>query len=379
MFTFRNGNGAFAFKENTLNENIRYSLRNLGKKLTHVKEDINDDLPLNNLNAPEIFHTQDSTTESLSNLSNRKRSITKYDQDLIGNCTFTETRCRPLTAKRKIEFEPPDDANNPPKTVRIIRASAKSIARRLKASSLKKLALSAPESGFSIASNGSNCQPENYYQSCINDRLLTSNIKPGPVRIKVKRRKKRPESCGMMPAVISSKDRPESFGGILPAISNKDQTESCGRIPPIISNNSKTCDGTLSMQLNYSYTNLLNKFKTENSSSRFTLGGVSEKPSNPDQRKYFHEQTWQNSKDVYEFQEEDDAAILPQPPKIFSLSNKNEVNNEKSKNVDFTPEKYSRKLKLTLKVKKDYVLDLNIDGKVRVLEPQYEVLRLQAD
>lgn len=375
-------------------------------------------MPLHNSNAPESFHSQDSNTELSANPNNRKRSITKYDQDLIGNCTFTETRCRPLTAKRKIEFEPADDANNPPrKTVRIIRASAKSIARRLKANSLKKLALSAAESALTTASNGSNCepensftyrpenssncqpgnsyncqpdnssnyrpenssscrpdnssscQPENNYQSCINDRLLTNNINSGPVKIKVKRRKKRPESCATMPTPFSNKDRPESCVGIAPFVSDKAKTDTCGETPP------KTCDRSLSMQLNYSYTNLLNKFKAENSSSKYTSGGVSE-PSN--QRKYFREQSWQNSKDVYEFEEEDDAAILPQPPKIFSLSNKSEAD-DKAKKADFEPEKYSRKLKLTLKVKKDYVLDLNIDGKVRVLEPQYEVLRLQAD
>lgn len=320
---------------------------------------------MNISNAPEGLHSQDSAAEPhLSTSYNRKRSITKYDQDLIGNCTFTETRCRPLTAKRKIEFEPPDDAaQNPRKTVRIIRGNAKSIARRLKANSLKNLALSELEKKFTIASDSSNYQHDRGYQSCMNDRLATSNIKPGPVKIKIKRRKKKPESCAVVPAAISNIDKPESWEAI----------------PPVISNNDKTCDRTLSMQLNYSYSNLLNKFNAENPSNKYTVDGVSEKSPEPNQRKYLHEQSWENSKDVYEFEDEDDAAILPQPPKIFTLSNRNEADDEKSKNVDFTPEKYSRKLKLTLKVKKDYLLDLNIDGKVRVLEPQYEVLRLQAD
>lgn len=286
-----------------------------------------------------VEKVEDSADEAAHpNAHNRKRSITKYDQDLIGNCTFTETRCRPLNGKRKIEFETPyDSAKTPRKTVHIIRGNPKSIARRLKTNALKKLTFSALEKKFAENSNYGSLGG---YPTCINGRF--SDIKPGPVKIKFKRKKKKKPVDGV------------------PAASSE-----------------KPCDRTLSMQLNYSYANLLSKFKSENS-SKYVLNGVCEQASNPEPRKYFHEErAWESAKDVYEFKEDDDVAVLPPPPKVFALSNKNE--NETPKNVDFPPEPYSRKLKLTLKVKKDYLLDFGIDGKMRVLEPQYEVLRLQAD
>ncbi|XP_065215305.1 histone-lysine N-methyltransferase Suv4-20-like [Planococcus citri] len=82
----RTGSGAFATKQNTQSESVRYPLRNAYKKSNKVKENI----PLLPIQAVTKETPELKQDEYLT--ANRKKSLTKYDQDLIEKCTFTELR-----------------------------------------------------------------------------------------------------------------------------------------------------------------------------------------------------------------------------------------------------------------------------------------------
>ncbi len=364
MFCSRNGNGAFATKENTQNENIRYPLRNAYKKLCQVRKDVQYS-PLNPLNieksSPEPYVPPKTTSPDTS----RRRGITKYDQDLIEKCTFTETRCRPLAGKRKIELDSVyTPVKRPRKAVHIIRGKPSAIARRLKANSLKKLTFRPIVAALSADEPVKATMGPLFRNSDAKTADECNSKGPGPVKIKLKRKKKR-------------KVEYQSVAN------NSDDI------------NATNCNSCVDVKLNCLYEDFLNDFKIDNTTDDDYTSTVSRR-LNGVKRNYLYEQVALHSKDVYEFNEEDDNAIQPLPRK--GTNGKSESPSAEVPLVEVPsaeappPEapapdppvrevKHSGKLKLTLKMKKSFVLDnvFGMDKNMRVVEPQYEVLSIEAE
>lgn len=310
--------------------------------------------PFNPLNVEKPPSDQNVHLKSSPIDNNRKKGLTKYDQDLIEKCTFTESRCRPLTGKRKIELESLyASVKRPRKTVHIIRGKPSVIARRLKANSLKKLTFHSLneeyKSDYKDANKDTNDRSST---NTVKDNLHINNFNSGPVKIKLKRKKKKKLECEQVSS--DSKD------------------------------NSENCDSILNMNLNYLYEDFLNGFKIKNTSDNYInlLNESKAKQSKFSQRNYLYEQTSANLKDVYEFDDEEDNAIQPLSRKITNVCGKNKSSlDDKTEGVQVREEKHSSKLKLTLKMKKTFVLDnmLEVGDKIQVMEPQYEVLSIQTE
>lgn len=226
------------------------------------------------------------------------------------------------------------------KSVHIIRGKPSAIARRLKASAMKKLAFHRADEG-----NLSKTNSEELLKNEVGDADAI-NLQRGPVKIKLKRRKKK---------IL----QPEE-----PAMHNA-------------TDNNESCDSILKLKFNYSYEDFLNDFNMKDLPEECIQ--VLNEQCKTGQRNCLYDQTSPNGKDVYEFDEdEDNNAIQP-------LSRKPNASKNESKTEDAEPveEKrdYSGKIKLTLKMKKSSVLDdmLEVVNTMQVMEPQYEVLRVEAD
>lgn len=340
---FRNGNGAFASKENTQSENIRYPLRNAFKKLNQPKKSSTQYSPLNLLNFEDSSPEQNERVKSsVSPDSTRRRGLTKYDQDLIEKCTFTESRCRPLAGKRKINLESVyTSVKRPRKSVHIIRGKPNTIAKRLKANAVKKLTiLGADEDDLS-----KNVKSEKAIENGMDDGRAMNLHRNGPMNIKLKRRKKKTQ-----PHVADLHD---------------------------INDNNKNCEGILKLKFDYRYEDFLNNFKMQNLPEECIQ--VINEQCKTEQRNCICEQRQVDEKDVYEFNEdEDNNEIEPLSRKSNGL--KNESRTEELETADVKRD-YVGKIKLTLKMKKSSMLDnmLEVVNSMPVMEPQYEVLRVEAD
>lgn len=331
--------------------------------------------------------------------ANRKKGLTKYDQDLIEKCTFTQSRCRPLAGKRKIDMETVyTSVKRPKKTVHIIaRSKQNSISSRMRNgksrrnTSLKKITFH-PETDKNF-----NIKHKVILRSMRQKSKLLNLGKPKdepappvqfkqpPVKIKVRRKSR-------------SKLKVESVNGSSQTApnNNNDQTGKC--------DGGTGCDNVLNFQINYICKDLddLNPRTVDEPPPRTlpphadtcvqkatkTTPKVPKNQtlSDPYSLPYEESLSPNDGKDVYEFDENEDETIQPLTRKSASSKNDSVVVNEtpKSEQKNEPEEKrdYSGKLKLTLKMKKSSVLDDVLEkgnNMKSIREPQYEVLRLQVD
>lgn len=381
------------------------------------------------------------STDSSTDASNRKKGITRYDQHLIEKCTFTKSRCRPLSGKRKIELESVcAAAKRSRKSDTIVRNKQPSPS---KISTLKKLTFPTKfhkmeepkscfsfeefftnfdsESGVSSASSDSTSVPTDVSSGASETELgptgdvilvpcdvgsVASEIKlepsdvtsvPDDVRWEASETGSMPSEIGSIPndlravptefkAIPSYTASPPSDARSVPSdvrsgpvkikVKRKERKKAfCQRARNDTNVINANCDTNLKVEPKYSYEDLFDKLKLENSSSsdEFFIGRLNgsdcETVANRSQRNYLCDQTSSSIKDVYEFDDDEDKVIQPLCRKAStSSSSKSEVESSAKSEPAEAP---TGRLKLKLKIKRRDVFDpLNM----RVKEPQYEII-----
>lgn len=415
----RNKSGAFAAKENTQTENIRYPLRNALKKNQGKKE--GECSPPSNL-----LTDVDKSQPDQDSVANRKKGLTRYDQDLIEKCTFTESRCRPLSGKRKIglasvcaavkrsrKSDPIAGENEPSKTSTLNKLTfpnqfheadeQKSFLRMEEfcENSETESVSSESTSMASDAKSGSSddtCAPYDVTSVASDLSSVSSSaqlaasdvpIESGPASsdIRAVASKTGPVSCETghvssdIRAVATEFTAIPSRSAPSDARSSRVKTKVKRKVKKRneFSDTNADCAAHLKMKFKYSYEDLFGKLKIENSSAtdecclRRLSGddGETETVTRRSHRNYLCDQSSSDSKDVYEFDDEEDAVIQPLCRKS---SGKSEAEpSPKSEPVEDAQQKPPEKLKLKLKIRKCY----QFDGlQMRDTEPHYEVLIL---
>lgn len=446
LHVIRNKSGAFAAKENTQTENIRYPLRNAHKKYQGKKE--GDCSPPSNLlnDEDKSQPDQDSPvkgTDSSMDASNRKKGLTRYDQDLIEKCTFTESRCRPLSGKRKNELASVcAAAKRSRKSDTIVKEKQPNTSKMspLKKSTFptKFCEMEEPKSCLNFEQFFTNFNRESAVSSVSSDStsapseaiselggielgltndvvsvscdfgLVATEVKPEPsdvslvpsdVQWKANDMESMPSEMRSIPsdfrtvpteseAILNNIGSPTSdarsvlsidkSSPVKIKIKRKEKKRAfCERTRNDTYVIKTNCDTNLKLEPKYSYEDLFDKLKLENSSSSDEFfvsrlkGGDCDTVANRSQRNYLCDQTSSSIKDVYEFDDDEDKVIQPLCRKASSSSSsKSEVeSNVKPESTEAPKER----LKLRLKIKKSYVLDpLNM----RDENPHYEILRV---
>lgn len=325
--------------------------------------------------------------------ANRKKGLTKYDQDLIQKCTFTESRCRPLTGKRKIDMENVySTVKRPKKSIHIIsRGKQNSITNRMRNGknrniSLKKLTFH-PESSknfdirHKVILRSMKQKPKVIDEDEDGaDMSQVQTFKQPPVKIKVKRKSKSKLKMNSM-----------SCDEFTPPNNNNNEIGECKN------GNENNCDNILNLEIDYICEDFLDDMDAHEEEPKILSHPDScvqkNKPSKnvpkTNQTLKNHSLPYESpspsGKDVYEFDEDEDETIQPLTRKTVGASSKDSSftsNPKTDSKAEGTEEKrdFSGRVKLTLKMKKSSVLDdVLAVGNMKVMEPQYEVLRLQVD
>lgn len=324
--------------------------------------------------------------------ANRKKGLTKYDQDLIEKCTFTESRCRPMAGKRKLDMESVYTSVKRPKKVHIIaRSKQNSISSKMRNGKTRR----------NISLKKITFHPETDKNFNIPPKVILRSMKQKPKILNLDKPKEEPPVQFKQPPVKIKVRRKSKSKLKLESMNCPSQTAPNNNNDASECDNGTSCDNIVNLKINYICKDFLDDLNPRNvdetppktlphadtcvqKAPKITTKVPKNQTLNDDYSLPY-ESSSPNGKDVYEFDENEDETIQPLTRKSAASKNDSVVSDTSKSEQKSEPEEkrdYSGKLKLTLKMKKSSFLDDVLEkgnNMKSIKEPQYEVLRLQVD